>query len=94
MDRLKYRRWQNVIYYIAGVIEALLGLRLIFKLLGASTGSGFVNFLYSLTRVFILPFIGIFRTVSSVGSVFEPATAVAMVIYFLIAYGIVSMLRI
>jgi len=93
MEKTNSYRGQNVIYYILGVIESLLGLRLLFKLLGANPSSGFVNFLYSLTRIFISPFVGIFKTVSTAESVFEPATAVAMVIYALIAYGIASLLR-
>lgn len=87
MDIVNRHKAQNYIYYVLGIIEALLGLRLLFRLLGANPSSGFVSFLYTLTRVFILPFIGIFKTVASDGAVFEPATALAMIIYALIAYG-------
>lgn len=93
MDKTKNHRQQNVVYYILGVIEVLLGLRLLFKLLGANSGNAFVNFLYSLSGIFVLPFYGIFRTVVSTGSVFEPATAVAMIIYAIIAYGVVRLIR-
>jgi hypothetical protein len=93
MESTKNYREQNVVYYVLGTIEALLVLRLLFKLLGANTSSGFVSFLYSLTNVFILPFIGIFRVVATTGSVFEPASAVAMIIYALIGYRIVRLIR-
>lgn len=93
MNEVLEHRYTNVVYYILGIIEALLGLRLLFRLLGANPASGFVSMLYALTRVFTIPFQGIFSTVRSSGSVFEPATAVAMVIYALIAYGIVRLIR-
>lgn len=92
-----YIRAHNVIMYVLGVIEVLLGLRLLFKLLGANPGNSFVNFLYSLTNVFVIPFKGIFRTVATEGGaanyVFEPATAVAMIMYGIIAYGVVRLIR-
>jgi hypothetical protein len=37
----------QAVYYIEGVLMALLGLRFILRLLGASTASTFVNFIYS-----------------------------------------------
>lgn len=93
MENVKNHRSQRVVYYILGIIEVLLGLRLIFKLLGANFRNAFVSFLYSLTSIFVIPFIGIFRTVASAGSVLEPATIVAMIIYAIIAYGIVKLIN-
>jgi hypothetical protein len=92
------QRWfiksRNTIYYILGVIEVFLALRLVFKLLGASTSSTFVLFLYSSTRFLIYPFIGIFKAFSTGKSyVFEPATVIAMIIYALVARGIVSLIK-
>jgi hypothetical protein len=93
MELIENHRAHRVVYYILGVMEALLGLRLLFKLLGANPLNAFVSFLYSLTGIFILPFLGIFRTVSSAQSIFEPAAVVAMVIYALIAYGILKLFK-
>lgn len=90
-------RTRNIIYYILGVIEVLLAFRLIFKLLGASTRSGLVVFIYSLTGNLILPFSGIFGTAitrsAAVLSIFESATVIAMIVYGLIAYGIVRLIK-
>jgi len=89
---------QNIVYYLLGVIEVLLGLRFVLKLLGANPGSGFVDFIYGLTGIFIAPFEAIFSTATTEGaettSVFEPATLMAMAIYTLIAYGIVKLLTV
>ena len=57
-----------------------------------------MDLIYSLTRVFVLPFSGIFPAGFSQGvvttSVFEPATLVAIIVYGVIAWGIVELIRI
>ncbi|NLX75780.1 MAG: YggT family protein [Clostridiaceae bacterium] len=89
-------RAKNIIYYVLGLIETLLGLRFLFMLLGANPRSGFTAFLYAITGIFIAPFSGIFNPVSTRGlaarSVFDPATIVAMAIYALIGWGMVKLL--
>lgn len=82
------------VYFLLGVVEVIMGLRFIFRLLGANQGSGFAMFLYSLSYVFVSPFNGIFndQTIGST-SVFETSTLVAMLVYALIAWGIVSLGR-
>src|SRR5665648_1103186 len=45
----------RIVYYILGLLEVLLGFRLVFKLLGANPGSGFVSFIYSISEVFLVP---------------------------------------
>lgn len=89
---------ERVVYYIFGLLEALLAFRLIFKIAGASQGSGFVSFIYIITRIFILPFEGIFRRGVAQGvettSVLEPSTIVALIVYVLLAWGIVKLIRV
>ena len=94
--RANLRYWiTTVVYFLLGVLEVILALRFIFRLLGANESSGFVTFLYSLSFVFVAPFKGIFNepTIYN-GSVFELSTLVAMLIYALIAWGIVSLARV
>ncbi|MFA6754535.1 MAG: hypothetical protein WCR68_01685, partial [Candidatus Dojkabacteria bacterium] len=52
---------EYIIYFIFGLLNILLAFRFILKLTGASTSSIFVNFIYDLSRVLILPFEGIFN---------------------------------
>ena len=90
------RYWiTSVIYFLLGVLEVILGLRFIFRLLGANEGSSFISFLYSLSHPFVGMFNGIFND-QSIGStgVFEISTILAMLIYALIAWGIVSLVRV
>jgi hypothetical protein len=86
----------RVVYYILGVLEVLLAFRLIFKLLGANPNSGFVSFIYSISQVFLVPFAAIFRSAATQGieteAVLEPSTIIAMIVYALIAWGIVKLL--
>lgn len=94
----KTQTTENVIYFIFGLLEVLLAFRLVLKLTGASTASGFVRLMYSLTAIFILPFEGIFHRAVAQGietaSVFEPSTLVAMIVYILLAWGVVKVVRI
>ena len=89
---------EYLIYFIFGALEILLAFRLVLKLMGASQASGFVRLIYSLTGIFILPFEGIFRRGYTQGvettSVLEPSTLVAMIVYAVLAWGIVKLVKI
>ena len=94
-QNLKVRR---VIYYVLGALEVLLAFRLVFKVLGANAKSSFVAAIYSISNVFLAPFAGIFRTAETKGieaqSVLEPALIIAMIVYALLAWGIVKLVDI
>lgn len=95
-SRANTRYWiATVTYFILGVLEIILALRLIFRLLGANMGNAFISVLYDLSHVFVGPFNGIFND-QAIGtrSVFELSTIIAMLIYALIAWGIVSLGRV
>ncbi len=95
-SRANARYWVTTItYFILGVLEVILLLRLIFRLLGANQDNGFISFLYNLSYVFVAPFNGIFNTPPlGRGAVFELSTVIAMLVYALIAWGIVSLGRV
>src|SRR3990172_8884248 len=89
---------EYLIYFFLGLLEVLLAFRLVLKLTGASLASAFVKMIYGLTGIFILPFEGIFRRGFSQGiettSVLEPSTVVAIIVYAVLAWGIVKLTRI
>ncbi len=92
LRRANIRAWiARVVYFVLGVVEVILLLRLIFRLLGANESSDFVMFLYNLSHIFVGPFNGIFNDQALGRSVFEISTLVAMIVYALIAWGIVSL---
>jgi len=81
---------RRIVGIIFGVIEIILALRLIFKLLGANAGNGFIKGLYAVTHILVGIFEGIFSKVTTSGietkAVFEPATLITMVVIALIAW--------
>lgn len=89
---------QNVVWYVLGSIEILLGFRFVLKLLGANVASGFVDFIYNVTGVLTAPFDSIFGVTKTLAgetqSVFEPSILVAAAVYALIAWGIVKLVTI
>lgn len=94
-QRANIRYWATtVIYFLLGVLEVTLFLRWLFRLLGANTDNGFISFLYSLSHPFVGPFNNIFndQTLGRQG-VFEFSTLIAMLIYALIAWGLVSLIN-
>ena len=85
---------QRVIYYIGGVIIALLAVRLLLQLLGANQENGFVDFIYGLSGIFVTPFFGIFGEPTFGQSQFETSTLVAIVVYSLVIFGIAKLLTV
>lgn len=86
-------RFYQVVWYILTFIEILLAFRVTFKAIGANPFSGFVSLIYSITDPLTIPFAGILRTSASGSSVIEWSTIVAAVVYFLLAWGLVSLLQ-
>ena len=89
---------EYLVYFAFGLLEVLLAFRLVLKMTGASLASGFVSMIYTLTGIFIMPFEGIFRRGFAQGvettSILEPATLVALIVYVIVAWGIVKLVRI
>jgi len=84
--------FQRVVWYITGAIVVLLLMRLILQLLGANDSAGFVNFVYSLSGMFAAPFFGIFSYEPSYGkSYLEVSTIVAIIVYYIIGWGIAKL---
>lgn len=89
---------EYLVYFFFGALEVLLIFRLVLKLMGASLSSNFVEIVYSLSGIFILPFEGIFSRGFTQGlettAVLEPSTLVAIIVYAVLVFGIVKLIRI
>jgi len=88
------RRAMEIIYLVFGVINAVLLIRLVLKLLGANAHAGFAQFTYGLTDFFLAPFKGLLPTIVSGQSVLELSLIFAILIYSLIALGLVRLVAI
>jgi hypothetical protein len=83
-----------VVGFIVGIIDVLIAARFLGKLLGASSQSAFVNAIYQVSGVFVAPFTGIFGDTGNKTNMFETASLVAIVVYAVVAWGIVVLIRI
>lgn len=83
-----FRAYQ-IIWYILALVEILLGFRVALKALGANSLSGFTSLVYNLSDPLTLPFRGILANTVSGASLFEWSTLIAVIVYALIAYGLI-----
>jgi uncharacterized protein YggT (Ycf19 family) len=83
----------QVIWWVVGFIDTLIAIRFVLKLFGANPAP-FVRFIYDVTWPLVAPFHGIFNTSQAGRAVLEPESLVAIAIYTLIGWGIVSLIRI
>lgn len=97
-ESTSYQTAGYLVYFIFGLLEILLAFRFVFKLFGANPSTGFVDFIYNLSAIFVAPFEGIFNISQAKGdvitSIFEPATLVALIVYAVLAWGIVALIRV
>lgn len=84
----------HLIWLATGVVDALIAIRFVLKALGASQVSAFVNLIYGITDPLLAPFRGIFPIAATRGSVLEPAAVVAFIVYLLVGWGLVALIRI
>jgi len=98
IEATNFQTVEYLVYFLFGILEVLLVFRLVLKLLGAGVGGAFVGSIYGLTGIFIAPFEGIFRRGFAQGvettSVLEPSTLVAIIVYAILAWGIVKLVQI
>lgn len=87
-------RFNQIIWYILGLIEVLLVFRIVLKALGANSFVGFTSLIYSLTAPLVAPFSGIFGAFTTGNSMIEWSTIIAAIVYFIVAWGLVYLLNI
>lgn len=93
MDKQRSRplyRGTQIIWYLVGILEALLAMRFLLKLMQANPAAGFTSFVYSVTGIFTMPFEAVFRNFRAQGSVVEWTTLLAMIVYWLIAVALIK----
>lgn len=84
-------RGTQIVWYVLGIIEALLAFRFILKLLAANSNAGFSSFIYSVTYPFVGPFLNVFKISAAEGSILEWTTLLAMLVYWLIAFAVIKL---
>jgi Ca2+/Na+ antiporter len=80
----------RVVMFVFGVIEALILVRFVLLMLGANIQAGFVQWIYQTSGYFMIPFTAMFGTQSVDGAIIEWSALVAILVYAIIAWLIVT----
>src|SRR5512139_3881350 len=78
----------ELIWLLFGLLEAGIGLRVLFKLIAVNPANPFAALLYRITDLFLLPFAGLVGTPEAGGMVLEISSIIAMIIYALIGWAL------
>lgn len=81
----------QIVWFILGLVELLIVFRFFLKLLAANQSAGFTSLIYNVTHIFVSPFNNVFRVTSVANNIFEWTTLLAMLVYWLIALGIIRL---
>jgi uncharacterized protein YggT (Ycf19 family) len=88
------RGWIRVLAALLGValvaVETAIGFRLAFLLANANPTNGFVDFIYDVTDPLVEPFQGIIANEAVDGGILEPASLIAMAVYFVAAALVIA----
>lgn len=90
--RLILGRIIQLVWLMAGTLEALIALRFVLKLIAANPDNTFARLVYDLTAVFLWPFFGLTITPSVEGIVLEIHSLIAMLVYALLAWFVVQLI--
>jgi len=90
--RLRFLKVGQVVWLIVGIVEVLIGIRVLLKLIGANPANDFAGFVYNSAGVFLAPFFGLTGSPSSGGIVLEVPSLVAMLVYALAGWAVVRVI--
>lgn len=79
----------TIAWYFICLVEASLLLRFVIKFIGSNPEAGFSNSIYGITNIFLAPFLSVFRMTNTESNFFEWSNILAMLVYLLIAVGII-----
>ncbi len=75
----------QIIWLGFGVLEGLIGLRILLRLMAANPASPFAHLVYEITQPFLAPFAGLTATPAANGVVLEVSSIVALFVYALLS---------
>jgi YggT family protein len=85
----------NSIYWLTGMLEVLLVIRFALRLFGANRQNEFAQVINNLSAPFMAPFSTLFISPTSEGgaNIFDVNIMIAIVVYALLSYLVVSLVR-
>lgn len=85
-------RFNQIVWYVLGLVEVLLIFRVVLKAIGANPFSGFASFIYAITAPLASPFNGILGVAATGNSLIEWSTIIAAIVYLSVAWGFVYLM--
>jgi uncharacterized protein YggT (Ycf19 family) len=83
-----------VLWWVFGLIEALIAIRFILKVVAANAAAAFATLIYGITAPLVGPLIGVLATPTFGPSVIELPALLAILIYFLVSLLLTRLIRI
>lgn len=87
-NRQMVSRVVQLVWLLFGILEALIGIRILLKLIAANPSSWFTALVYQLTDIFLWPFQNIVANPSFEGFVLEITSFIALIVYALASWAI------
>jgi len=78
----------QLVWLLAGLLAALIALRILFKLIGVNASNPFATLLYKVTDIFVAPFASLMGAPAAGGMVLEISSVIAIIVYLLIGWAI------
>lgn len=94
VDQEILQRVTGLIQLGVGVLNSLIGLRYLLKLMGANPANPVAELVYTVTEPFLSVFNGLIRTLMIDGMVFEFHDLIAILVYGMLGWIAVQLLRI
>lgn len=82
----------QLVWLLFGILEALIGFRIVLKLIGANPANWFAAFVYQLTDIFLWPFQNLIVNPSVQGLVLEVTSFIAMLVYAFVGWAVVRLI--
>ncbi len=85
-------RVSQLIWLFFGIVEGLIGLRVLLKAMGANPDNAFAGFVYNAAALFLAPFFGLIGSPSAGSMVLEVPSLIGMLVYALLGWVIVRVI--
>ncbi|MHB1132487.1 MAG: hypothetical protein ACYC4L_08890 [Chloroflexota bacterium] len=89
-QRLNVRTGSQVVLLFFGVVEILIGLRIILKMIGANPDNDFASLVYNAAGLFLGPFFGLVGSPAAGGVVVEVPSLIAMLVYAMLGWLLIT----
>jgi len=91
-QRVFISRITQIIWLLFGFLEALIGIRIVLKLIGANPAAAFTQIIYAVTDIFLWPFAGITYNPAIGAMQLEISSIIGLIVYALIAWGLTRLI--